>query len=193
MKIVRSLLQSRIIAFSLAATAVLVLCVQFRKDSSARVEVSGLLFFENQPVPQATLFFLPDNPAAGRMLPAVTNDAGWYQVPEGLPPGTYRVAVKGFSERPADVSGLDAGQQTARFDATQQFGTRPDERRQGFRMLPEEFSSTTATQLHLTVPPEGSDSADLFLTSTGDSKTGNSADRVATQVPERVPGRSSRR
>ena len=145
------------------------------------VAVSGMLFFNEEPLAGADVFLVPIDPAVGSTSHfGRSDDIGQFKVIGGAPPGEYRVVVRRISaELPVDLPAeyglgdIDAGQLAAMTSARPSHTSRATKRQKtsstgtdlaaGHRQLPAIYSSAESTILKLQIPAEGIDNALFFL------------------------------
>lgn len=143
--------------------------------------VDGFVFFDNEPLPNAEVFFVPNEPGTtAKSFIGRANGCGFYTMPDGVPPGDYRVVVRGVIERPGDTA--PAVEQMAEVDDMQHLmmtqarsnrDARPARRhgrqnaskgtKRRIETLPEVYSSAAYTILRVRISNQDSEPADLYL------------------------------
>jgi len=140
--------------------------------------VGGFVFFDDQPLGNADVFFVPEElggPAKSYI--GKSNGGGFYEVPRGVPAGDYRVVIRAaignvddISAGLADEAEIDSTQQLMMAEAKSNRVSRSSHRRRQTNVaqatlatLPDIYSSAAGTILRIRVPAEGTDTADLYL------------------------------
>ncbi|MEZ6129754.1 MAG: hypothetical protein R3C59_13810 [Planctomycetaceae bacterium] len=166
----------------IAAPLVLTLCVFLRsafQNRSDRVKVSGFVFLDDSPLTNADIFLMSDGSAGDVGDSAATsyisrsNDGGFYEIPDGVTPGNYRVVVRRLFVNADEAT--EPYQATDDIDSTQMqmmlaAKAEREQRRPGRRtvknpvqQLPTIYSQAAETILRITVPDSGNQTADLYL------------------------------
>jgi Carboxypeptidase regulatory-like domain len=77
--------------------------------SSEYKSVSGVVLLDGEPVPEAAVAFVPEDPH-GEGATAYTDEDGRFRmksaVHDGVKPGKYKVRIEALAERPAPVKGM---------------------------------------------------------------------------------------
>lgn len=164
------------------AFAVIGVCVMtglgmlwFGGQSGSDPVVGGFVFFDDLPLSNADVFFIPEE-SSGQSTSYIgtANGGGYYEVAGGVPAGDYRVLVRAAigntddaTPTPEGFSEIDGMQQLMMSEAKSQRDARPGRRRrrasQAMVSLPEIYSSAAYTILRVRVPEEGTETADMYL------------------------------
>ena len=129
------------------------------------VTVKGVVTLDGNPLPGATVLFVPEAGGAGRPASGLSDDAGHFRLTtyrpgDGAVPGTYRVVVtktEGMSTPP----GPDHASK-ARF---RDHRKRSEARRHRKPALPAVYGDPETTTLRCTVPPDRPVTVELSSTS----------------------------
>lgn len=160
-------------------SGVLIFCVNGSTPSD-HVEVSGTVYLDGQPLADADVFFVDDDPSDGgsngtHRAHGRTDAEGRYELVRGAVPGDYKVIVRALLGGQANAlapgfgsDGVDAGQlaaASAAADTGRQSSHRSNQRRSGElpQQLPDSFSSAEHTVLTVGVPESGTNDANLRL------------------------------
>lgn len=143
--------------------------------------VDGFVFFDNEPLSNADVFFVPNEPGAtAKSFIGRANECGFYTMPDGVPPGDYRVVVRGMIEHSNDTTTateeaaeVDDMQHLMMTEARSSRDARPARRRghrnvsektkRGIETLPEVYSSAAYTILRVRISDQDVEPTDLYL------------------------------
>ena len=123
-------------------------------SKSGTVEVEGTVLLDNQPVPDATVLFIPEG-GTGQPAQGVTDENGKFQLTtfkdkDGALPGAYKVTVSKSvpTPQPPEAEPGDARSVVAHMKAIR-------EHKQEKSPLPLMYASEKTTPFRFTVPVEG--------------------------------------
>jgi len=169
--------------FLIAAPIILLLSLLIRNslhDDSATAQVSGFIFLDDGPLTNADIFLVSDDDLVPRSYSGHSNDGGYYEIVDGVPPGNYRVVVKRLfadaheaSEPHQAIDDIDATQMQIMLAAKAEREPRGSRRtvvKNAVQQLPDVYSKADQTVLRMTVTKDGNDAADLYLSLQGSEK-----------------------
>ncbi len=118
------------------------------------VEVEGIVLLDNEPVPEATVLFIPEG-GTGQPAHGMTDENGRFQLTtfkenDGAPPGNYAVTVTKSvpPPQPPEADPSDSQSVYTHFKAIK-------EQKKAKSLLPSAYSSQKTTPFHFTVPVDG--------------------------------------
>lgn len=150
--------------------------------STGHVSASGIVFIDNEAVPQADIFLLPVSVTKTvKSYHGHSDSNGQYEVDGGLPPGEYRVVVRtspvpqsppggGVVYQPGEI---DDGQLQAMQSATEMRDRRQKQRNRRTASIaqpPPSYSSAQSTTLRVEIPERGTNDTNLYLQTSGESR-----------------------
>lgn len=165
-----------------AVLSIVFVIVRVGATSTGHVSASGIVFIDNEVVPQADIFLLPVSVAKTvKSYHGHSDSNGQYEVAGGLPPGEYRVVVR-TSPVPQSPPGggdvyqpgeIDDGQLQAMQSAAEMRDRKQNQRNRrtaSITQLPPSYSSAQNTTLRVQIPEQGTNDTNLYLQTSGDSR-----------------------
>lgn len=132
--------------------------------ASTRVDVSGAVTMDGQPLAGAEVKFLGTK-ASGY---GKTRADGKFDLVQGVDPGTYKVVISKIEGQAQAVAalpeGLDAGQLEA-IQAAEQMDSKAPKAKPPRELIPADYSNADLTKLSFEVPADGTKTADFKITS----------------------------
>ena len=123
-------------------------------SKSGLVRVEGIVVLDNQPVPEATVLFIPEG-GTGQPAQGMTDENGKFQLTtfkenDGALPGAYKVTVTKSvpPSQPPEAEPGDSRSIVAHFKAIKQH-------KQEKSPLPAIYADVKSTPFHYTVPVDG--------------------------------------